>query len=134
MKVDILSSHSPPPTVGRRPQIQSERFTKLELERPSWVEGALQGTGRTIALPWGGHSDTGIRYRIKEPLAVTLIIYALSLVQKRTGVTKSRMGSLWHRAATLSPACCTPVVSHSPPSHRCHRKLRISLQGFTHSE
>ena len=78
VKVDILASPLSQPRLyevhlqKKRPQEQSERFPKIELERGSLLEGALQETEHTIALPCGGQSDTGIRERIKEPLAVTL--------------------------------------------------------------
>lgn len=71
VKVDILASPLFQPPLcevhlqKKRPQEQSERFPKIELESGSLVEGALQGTEHTIALSCGGQSDTGIRERIR---------------------------------------------------------------------
>ena len=77
MKVDIPStfpfSHCMKSTCRKRDlRNKSERFLKIKLEKWSLVEGTLQGTKHTIALPCGGQNNTGIREKVEESLAVLL--------------------------------------------------------------
>lgn len=123
-----------PPLYEKRSQVQSERFTKIELERPSLVEGVPWGTWHTTALlgvvTVTQESDT----ELKNLWLLHWIIYALSLLQKRMRSTiKGSRSHEWEVCGTVQPPSPQPVRLSNLP-HRSHGKLRISIRSFTHSE
>lgn len=143
LRVGILSCPLPASSVWSPPaektaQVQSERCTKIELWRPRLVEGALQGTGCTTALPGvvtvTQESDMGL----KNHWLLHWITYALFLVQKRVGSTIR--GSLSHRrevCGTGQPPLSSLSHTGSWPQHPSPwipRGARIPIQRFRHLE